>query len=266
MTSAQTISADFPYESRYIEVHGAKLHYIDEGEGDPILFLHGNPTSSYLWRNVIPYLTPHGRCLALDLVGMGKSDKPDIDYRFFDHVRYVEGFIAALGLRNATLVVHDWGSALGFHYASRHEANVKAIAFMEAILMPLPSWEMLPEEARAAFQAFRTPEVGRDLIVKQNMFVEQVLPGGILRALSEAELNRYREPFTDPASRKPVWRWPNEIPIAGKPADVAVVGHFGLSSNAAISATVQTRDATPAAIAGVRPASDWCLRPKLYHM
>lgn len=220
MTTAQNISPDFPYESNYLEVLGSKLHYVDEGSGDPILFLHGNPTSSYLWRNIIPYLTRLGRCIALDLIGMGKSDKPDIEYRFFDHVNYVEGFIEKLGLQNITLVLHDWGSALGFHYARRHESNVKGLAFMEAVLMPIPSWDAMPEDGRQLFQAFRTPEVGWDMIVNQNVFVEQVIPNMVARKLTEAEMNRYREPFKNPASRKPVWRWPNEIPIAGEPADV----------------------------------------------
>jgi haloalkane dehalogenase len=220
MTTQQTISPDFPFESHYVEVHGSRIHYIDEGAGDPILFLHGNPTSCYLWRNIIPYLTSEGRCLAMDLIGMGRSDKPDIEYRFFDHVKYVEGFIEALGLQNITLVMHDWGSALGFYYAMRHEGNVKGLAFMEAILMPVPSWEMLPEDMRGIFQAFRTPEVGWDLIVNRNIFVERVLPGGIVRTLTEEEMDHYREPFREPESRKPVWRWPNEIPIEGEPADV----------------------------------------------
>jgi len=220
MTSPREISPDFPYESLYLEIEGAKLHYIEAGKGDPILFLHGNPTSSYLWRNIIPYLTPWGRCIALDLIGMGKSDKPDIDYRFFDHVKYVEGFIKALELQRITLVVHDWGSALGFHYASRNAANIKGIAFMEAILMPEPSWEEMPEGTRQMLQALRTPEVGWDLIVNQHIFVEQAIPGSIVRPLTEVEMNRYREPFKDPASRKPIWRWPNELPIEGSPADV----------------------------------------------
>jgi haloalkane dehalogenase len=214
------ISAAFPFASHYANVDSVRIHYVEQGTGDPILFLHGNPTSSYLWRNIIPYLTPHGRCLALDLVGMGKSDKPDIEYRFFDHVKYVEGFIEELGLKNLTLVVHDWGSALGFHYAMRHESNVKGLAFMEAVLMPVPSWELFPQDLRATFQAFRTLEVGWDMIVNKHMFVEQILPGAIVRKLSEEEMNHYREPYTDPASRKPLWRWPNEIPIAGEPADV----------------------------------------------
>jgi haloalkane dehalogenase len=196
------------------------MHYIDEGSGDPVLFLHGNPTSSYLWRNIIPYMTPLARCLAPDLIGMGKSDKPDLEYRFFDHVKYVEGFIEKMGLRNVTLVVHDWGSALGFHYASRHESNVKGLVFMEAIVLPVPSWDMFHRDAVEIFQGFRTPGVGWDMVVNQNMFVEQILPEGIVRKLSLEEMNHYREPFKEPSSRKPVWRWPNELPIAGEPADV----------------------------------------------
>ena len=126
----RAISAELPYESRFIDVAGSKIHYVEAGHGDPILFLHGNPTSCYLWRNVMPHLTPTARCLAMDLVGMGRSAKPDLEYRFVDHARYVDGFIDALGLEGVTLVIHDWGSALGFHYARRHESNVKGLAFM----------------------------------------------------------------------------------------------------------------------------------------
>jgi haloalkane dehalogenase len=132
----QNISAEFPFESNYVEVLGSQMHYIDEGEGDPILFIHGNPTSSYLWRNIIPYVEPYGRAIAVDLIGMGKSDKPDIGYRFVDHAKYLEAFIEKLDLKNITLVVHDWGSALGFNYAMQNEDNIKGIAFMEAFLMP----------------------------------------------------------------------------------------------------------------------------------
>ncbi len=217
---AQEISADFPYQSHYISVHGSKIHYVDVGAGDPILFLHGNPTSSYLWRNIIPYLTSLGQCIAPDLIGMGKSDKPDIEYRFFDHVKYIEGFVEQMELKNVTLVIHDWGSGLGFHYARGHENNVKGIAFMEAILMPIPSWDLFPEKVRGAFKAFRTADVGWDMIINENRFIEQVLPGSIVRKLSETEMNHYREPFKNPSSRKPVWRWPNELPIEGSPADV----------------------------------------------
>jgi haloalkane dehalogenase len=220
MSQARTISADFPYTSHYIEVHGSKLHFVDEGSGDPILFLHGNPTSSYLWRNILPYVTPVARGIALDLIGMGKSEKPDIEYRFFDHVTYVEGFIEQMGLKNITLVIHDWGSALGFHYAMSHENNMKGLAFMEAIMAPVPSWEVFPAESKDLFKAFRTPEVGWDLIVNQNMFIEKFLPTGVVRPLTEEEMNHYREPFREVKSRKPLWRWPNEISIAGEPPDV----------------------------------------------
>ncbi len=216
----RNVSADFPYAARYVDVHGSRIHYVEEGHGDPILFLHGNPTSSYLWRNIMPHLHAHGRCIAMDLIGMGKSDKPDLEYSFFDHVKYVEGFIERLNLRRLTLVVHDWGSALGFHYASRNEANVKALAFMEALLTPIPSWDAFPQDLRQTFQAFRTPEVGWEMIVNQHMFVEQILPGAIVRPLAQAEMDHYRAPYTDPASRKPLWRWPNEIPIAGQPVNV----------------------------------------------
>ncbi len=220
MTTKPEISADFPYQSNYLEVQGSKMHYVGEGMGDPVLFLHGNPTSSYLWRNIIPYVTPLARCLAPDLIGMGKSDKPDIDYRFIDHVKYVQGFIEKMGLRNLTLVAHDWGSALAFHYAMRHESNVKGLVFMEAIILPVPSWDMFPRAGAKIFQGFRTPGVGWDMIVNRNMFVEQILPGGIVRKLSLEEMNHYREPFKEISSRKPVWRWPNELPIEGEPADV----------------------------------------------
>ncbi len=217
--TTQEISAAFPFQSKFVEVEGSKMHYVEEGAGDPVLFLHGDPTSSYLWRNVIPHVSPLARCIALDLIGMGKSDKPDIEYRFFDHSRYVEGFIAALGLRNITFVIHDWGSALGFHYARRHEENVNGLAFMEAIVQPF-TWAEFPEQYRQVFQALRTPGVGEKMIMEQNMFVEQLLPGAVLRKLSDVEMDRYREPYPDPASRKPVWRWPIELPIDGEPADV----------------------------------------------
>ncbi len=215
----QEISAAFPYESKYVQVQGSSMHYVEQGSGEPVLFLDGNPTSSYLWRNVIPHVSPLGRCIALDLIGMGKSDKPEIEYRFFDHARYVDGFIGELGLRNITLVLHDWGSGLGFYYAMRHEDNVRGIAFMEAIVRPI-RWQDFPEQARPLFQGFRTPGVGEQMVLEQNMFVEVLLPGATLRKLSDEEMAHYRQPFPDPKSRKPVWRWPNELPIDGQPEDV----------------------------------------------
>ena len=217
--TTKTISANFPFQSKYVEIDGSKIHYIDEGSGDPILFLHGNPTSSYLWRNIIPYLVPHGRCIALDLIGMGKSDKPDCDYRFFAHSKYVEGFIKKLELSNLTLVVHDWGSALGFHYAMRHENNMKGMAFMEALMRPA-KWDDFPNDFRMGFRLFRTPGIGWLMISVMNMFVTQILPQAIVRKLSEEEKNYYAAPYKTVQSRKPVRQWPCEIPIEGKPADV----------------------------------------------
>ncbi|MCH7940285.1 MAG: haloalkane dehalogenase [Candidatus Marinimicrobia bacterium] len=215
----KAISADFPFESKYVEVHGSKIHYVDEGSGDPILFLHGNPTSSYLWRNIIPYLMPHGRCIALDLIGMGKSDKPDLDYRFFDHSKYVEGFIEKLDLSNLTLVIHDWGSALGFHYAMRHENNIKGIAFMEAMLKPI-KWEDFPSKYRMGFKLFRAPGIGWFMISVMNVFVTKMLPQAIVRKLTAEEKDYYGSPYKTVNSRKPIRQWPCEIPIEGKPADV----------------------------------------------
>ena len=219
MADDKEISAAFPFESKYIEVEGSKIHYVEEGTGDPILLLHGNPTSSYLWRNIIPYAAEVGRAIAPDLIGMGKSDKPDIEYRFFDHVRYIEGFIEQLGLRNITFIIHDWGSGIGFHYARRHETNTKGLAFMEAVL-PMASWDAFPEGARDLFKSFRTKDVGEDLLIKKNMFVEAVLPGSVVRKLTDEEMDHYREPYKEESARKPIWRWPNELPIEGEPADV----------------------------------------------
>ena len=217
--TTKAISANFPFESKYVEIDGSKIHYIDEGSGDPILFLHGNPTSSYLWRNIIPYLVPYGRCIALDLIGMGKSDKPNIAYRFFDHYNYVEEFIKKLGLSKLTLVIHDWGSTLGFHYAMRHEINIKGIAFMEAAMKPI-NWEDFPNDFRLGFKLFRTSGIGWLMISVMNMFVTQILPQAIVRKLSSEEKNYYASPYKTVQSRKPVRQWPCEIPIEGKPADV----------------------------------------------
>ena len=182
------ISADFPFAVRDVQVHGARMAYIDEGSGDPIVFLHSNPTSSYLWRNVIPHVRSVGRCIAPDLIGMGRSDKPDIGYRFVDHALYIDGFLEALGLDRITFVVHDWGSALGFDWAMRHESRVRGLAFMEAILGPVPSWEQFTPQGREIFKKLRTPGVGETMVLDHNMFVEQLLPGSVVRSLSPAEM------------------------------------------------------------------------------
>ena len=215
---AESISAAFPFPSRFVTVKSSRLHYVEAGEGDPILLVHGNPTSAYLWRNVIPQLVPFGRCIALDLIGMGKSDKPDIGYRLFDHAEYFEGFINALGLQRIRLVVHDWGGFLGLHFAARHPDRVKAIAAMETVLTPMRMADR-GEGFQRAFGMLRSP-VGRDKIMKENFFVERILPGSILRKLSDEEMEAYRNPFRTEASRKPTYVFPNDIPIDGHPADM----------------------------------------------
>lgn len=220
---SKEISATFPYEKRRITVQGAELAYVDEGSGEPVLFLHGNPTSSYLWRNVMPHLAKDARIIAPDLIGMGDSEKIDSEYRYVDHYRYLSGFIEALGLDKVTLVLHDWGSGLGFHWAKQNPDKVKAIAFMEAIVSVVPSWDAFPDDFRELFQAFRTDGVGQQMIMEKNMFVEQVLPGAVVRGLTDDEMAVYRAPYPTVESRKPLWRWPNEIPIEGTPADVTEI-------------------------------------------
>ncbi len=221
MNSAGTPSSQA--EMRHIEVLGSRMAYVERGAGAPILLLHGNPTSSYVWRNILPYLEPLGRCIAPDLIGMGQSDKPDLAHRFADHARYLEAFIGALGLNELTLVAHDWGSALGFDWMARHPGAVRRVAFFEAFLAPLPGFEVFAPANRELFRQFRKRGAGEQLILEQNAFIEQVLPAGILRSLSPAEMDAYRAPFPDPASRRPTLAWPREIPIAGEPADVLAV-------------------------------------------
>ncbi len=213
---ANEISSAFPYESKYIEVHGSQMHYIDVGAGDPVLFLHGNPTSSYLWRNVIPHVRSKRRCIAPDLIGMGKSDKPALTYQFDDHYRYVLGFIDAMGLDQVTLVIHDWGSGLGFHFAAEHPDRVKGIAFMEAILRPA-KWSQFPKDFKMGFKLMRTPVVGWLMISLMNFFVKKILPQATMRQLTDEEMKHYRAPYPTVASRKPVRQWPCEIPIDGQP-------------------------------------------------
>jgi len=210
------ISSKFPFESKYLDVKGSKMHYIDVGQGDPVLFLHGNPTSSYLWRNVIPHVQPHARCIAPDLIGMGKSDKPDIDYTFEDHYAYLEEFIEKMGLKNITLVIHDWGSGLGFHYANTHRDNIKGIVFMEAMYETL-TWEKMPKGMDKLFKILRAPFLGWFMISVGNIFVKKMIPKMIVRTLSKEERAYYESPYPTVSSRKPVRVWPQEIPINGKP-------------------------------------------------
>jgi len=215
------ISGAFPFTKKTIEIEGSKIAYVDEGQGQPVLFLHGNPTSSYLWRNIIPNVTSGYRAIAPDLIGMGDSGKPDISYTLKDHVRYIDGFIAAMGLKDIVLVIHDWGSALGMRYARLNQGNVVAMAFMEAIVppaMPAPSYEAMGPRAGEMFKALRTPGVGEKMVLEGNFFVEKaLLEFGVLRQLSEVEKAAYRAPFLTPESRLPTLQWPREIPIGGEP-------------------------------------------------
>ena len=206
------------YQPKHIEVLGSQMAYIEAGDGPVVLFQHGNPTSSYLYRNIVPLVAPHARCIAPDLMGMGQSDKPDIAYRVEDHARYFEAFIEALDLQDVVFVLQDWGSALGLDWARRHPERVRGIVLMEFI-WPIPTWGDVAPKAAEIFRAFRS-EQGRKLLIDENRFIEQILPGGVVRPLTEAEMSAYREPFLAPASREPVYRFPNELPIAGAPADV----------------------------------------------
>ncbi len=221
MTDAQFNLAD-PHPRRRVAVLDTEMSYVDTGEGAPIVFLHGNPTSSYIWRNIIPYLSEHGRCLAPDLVGMGQSGKsPARAYRFVDHARYLDAWFEALNLTSkVTLVVHDWGSALGFHRAARHPEQIEAVAYMEAVAMPL-RWEDFGD-AGDIFRALRS-ERGEQMVLDENFFVEGLLPRSVLRKLSDREMAAYREPFRERESRLPMLVWPRQIPIEGDPADVTAI-------------------------------------------
>lgn len=214
-------------EKHYTTVLGKRMAYVEQGTGDTILLLHGNPTSSYLWRNVMPHLEGLGRCIAPDLIGMGDSEKLDDagagSYRFVEHRQYLDALLEQLDLgERVTLVIHDWGSALGFDWANRNRERVKGIAYMEAIVRPM-RWEEWPDPVKPIFAGFRS-DSGEEMVLEKNIFVERVLPGSILRELSHAEMAEYRRPFSEPGeSRRPTLTWPREIPLDGKPADVAEI-------------------------------------------
>ena len=223
--SKQTIAADFPYAMKRVPVLDSEMAYVDVGSGAPIVFLHGNPTSSYLWRNIIPYAQTLGRCLAPDLVGMGQSARsPRLAYRYADQIEYLDAWFDALGLtQNLILVVHEWGAALGFYRACRFPQQVAGIAYMEAMVRPRP-WSDLPEGRDKMFKAIRGPE-GEKLVLEENFFIEKMLfEFGIIRTLTETEKSVYRAPYlTSGASRLPTLQWPREIPFDGDPADNALL-------------------------------------------
>ena len=223
---AESPSAEMPFIKKLVGVMGSNMAYVDEGEGPVVLFLHGNPTSSYLWRNIIPYVTDGYRAIAPDLIGMGDSGKPEIGYTFAEHAAYLDGFIEALDLKDITLVVHDWGSILGMRYARLNEANVRALAFMEAGIppaLPAPSLEAMGPQNAQLFGMLRSPR-GDEMVLHHNFFVEEVLGKlGVATPLSEAVMENYRAPFPTPESRLPTLVWPQQVPIAGEPADTAQV-------------------------------------------
>ena len=219
-------------DKQFASVHGKTMAYVDTGNGDPVVFLHGNPTSSYLWRNIIPHLADVARCVAPDLIGMGDSEPLDNpgpgSYRFVEHREYLDALLDQLDLGDQiTLVIHDWGSGLGFDWANRHRDRVKGIAYMEAIVQPV-TWDVWPEEARGIFEAMRSP-AGETIVIEKNVFVERILPSSILRDLTEQEMTVYRAPYVAGGeSRRPTLTWPRQIPIDGEPADVAqIVTDYG---------------------------------------
>ena len=216
-----------PLEKQFTTVNGRRMAYHDSGSGDPIVFLHGNPTSSYLWRNLVRQLDDSYRCVAPDLIGMGDSEPTGAEgpeaYRFVEHREYLDGLLDALDLGDrVTLVIHDWGSALGFDWANRHRERIAGIADMEAIVRPV-TWDEWPEAAAPIFQAFRSP-AGEEMVLDKTVFVERVLPGSIIRDLSDDEMAEYRRPFAAGGERRrPTLTWPREIPIDGEPADVVEI-------------------------------------------
>jgi haloalkane dehalogenase len=222
------ISEVMPHQKRYLDVSGYAMAYVETGQGDPIVFLHGNPTSSYVWRNILPYLQPAGRCIAPDLIGMGDSSKlrasGPASYTLAEHQRYLDALLDTLGVDDdVTFVVHDWGSALGFDWANRHRGAVRGIAYMEAIVQPVTWDQWFPQTDtffRTFFKKLRSPQ-GEQMVLDDNLFVESHLPQRVLRTLADAEMDAYRRPFLEPGEgRRPTLTWPRQLPIDGEPADV----------------------------------------------
>ncbi|MDQ6649137.1 MAG: haloalkane dehalogenase [Actinomycetota bacterium] len=221
-TDPSSVSAHDPHPRRRVDVLDSSMSYTDTGgEGAPVVFLHGNPTSSYLWRNVLPSVSPANRCLAPDLIGMGQSGKAGSgSYTFADHARYLDAwFDAVVGAERVVLVLHDWGGGLGFDWAARHPGQVRGLAYLETIVMPM-TWEQWPDAPRKIFQAMRS-EAGEEIVLAKNTFVERILPASVLRGLTEEEMDVYRCPYLEPGeSRRPTLTWPRQLPMDGEPADV----------------------------------------------
>ncbi len=218
--STESIRADFPFESRFVEVNGSEMHYIDEGQGEVILFLHGVPTSSYLWRNVIPYLTDTNRVIALDLIGFGQSAKPKADYHVKSHIDYVSAFIDKLELKNIVLVMHGWGGVIGFSLAMANQDNFRGLAFLETHIRANDDWDMVSLPVQELAQILSQDDGGYDTIVNTNYYVDKVFPKGILRTLSAEEMEAYRQPFNSPESREPIWQYLQDLPLGHPREDV----------------------------------------------
>jgi haloalkane dehalogenase len=228
---ARRLSVELPavefqphYKSKFVTVKGHQIHYMEAGKGDPIVFVHGNPEAPYIWRNIMPYLEKHGRVLAPALIGMGKSDKPDLEYNYSDFYEHLVGWIEALDLKNITFVIHDWGSVMGLDYTRQHPDNVKGVAMMETLIMPAypindpEAFRKVKPSVIAMYERNKSG-AGYDDVVVGNLFIEMTLPGHTLRRLRQAEMIHYREPFKDPKNRKPLLQWPKLIPIKGEPKE-----------------------------------------------
>jgi haloalkane dehalogenase len=219
---ARTPSPAFPYQHKFVEVDGVNIAYVDEGEGDPIVFLHGAPESSYIWRNIMPYLQPYGRVIAPDLIGHGLSDKPDVKYEFPDYVKSVDGFFEALNLTNVTLVLHDWGSVIGLDYAARHPDRIRGVAMMEALIMPFypikdveAAMKRMGKAGAVHHYVLYKSDAGEDLAINQNMFIEQVMQLHTYRELTQREMESYRDPFRKAEWRRPLFMWARQVGLGG---------------------------------------------------
>jgi haloalkane dehalogenase len=235
------------------------IFYREVGVGTPLVFLHGNPTSSYLWRHILPVLGACGRCLAPDLIGMGESGKPDIAYTFDDHARYLDAWFDTLGLDQVVLIGHDWGGALAFDWAARHPGRVRGIAFTETIVKPM-SWEDFPAAARPLFESMRTPGVGETMVLDQNAFIEQALPRTSVRGLTDEDLAVYRQPYPTRQSRTPLLQWPRAMPLDGQPADVvARIGAYDewLATSASVPKLLITFEPGPGTMMSPK-LIEWC--------
>jgi haloalkane dehalogenase len=242
-----------------IDVLDTTMHYEEAGAGAPIVFLHGNPSSSHLWRNVLPRIGAPGRCLAPDLIGMGRSGKPDIGYSFDDHARHLDAWFDALRMEAVVLVGHDWGGALAFDWAARHPGRTRGVAFLETIVRPM-SWDEYPAAARSRFEAFRTPGTGETMVLDHNVFIEQALRATVLNPLSDADMEAYRTPYPTRDSRRPLLQWPRSMPLDREPADVVArieTYDCWLAESRDVPKLLLTFDGSPTLIIDAKMAA-WC--------